>query len=444
MWNDGLANGWYYGTMSNGKKTMDSMQKLLEAAEGPSAKLKAALEKSDGLKALTRQSDQLAELSARQFAVDDVLMRTIEPIQLRNATFENSMNDIVNAVNMHEEAARLALGPIQDMRSLVHNDAIQAIMDRHQDFAQIGERLQAQFRMPAIGEAARLASEMQESIQSAMQPFIAQSAAITAAMESIRTPWLDTIDAVRSARSFASLQNIGATLAQHTAFSDSVTGSLRDYLGDWRDKITFSDEIIRSISARSDLYESRGFDTGLTEFPNPAFEGALSEAGLWEPVPDIEIVPALYLPAPSEQEEPGFARTNRAHDHLQRFEAHVRQFIEKQMCEVFGDNWIKHRVPHDFRKRWKDNQDKARDNGAEVFPLIEYADFTDYEIIIVRGDNWNDVFQSIFRRKESVRESWQRLYPIRLATMHARMISQDDELYLVAEVKRILKAVGVI
>jgi len=54
------------------------------------------------------------------------------------------------------------------------------------------------------------------------------------------------------------------------------------------------------------------------------------------------------------------------------------------------------------------------------------------------------VFKAIFRRKESVRESWQRLYPIRLSTMHACLISQDDELYLAAEVKRILMAIGVL
>jgi hypothetical protein len=55
--------------------------------------------------------------------------------------------------------------------------------------------------------------------------------------------------------------------------------------------------------------------------------------------------------------------------------------------------------------------------------------------------NWNGAFKSVFRRAEFVRESFQRLYPIRLCTMHARLITADDELYLFVEVKRFLKVI---
>ena len=48
-----------------------------------------------------------------------------------------------------------------------------------------------------------------------------------------------------------------------------------------------------------------------------------------------------------------------------------------------------------------------------------------------------------FANKNSVQESFRRLYPIRLATMHARTITQDDELYLYVETKRILAAIGI-
>lgn len=82
--------------------------------------------------------------------------------------------------------------------------------------------------------------------------------------------------------------------------------------------------------------------------------------------------------------------------------------------------------------------------GNRHRPLIAYADFTDYERILVRADNWKAAFEAVFHRKEALRESLQRLYPIRLCTMHARLISQDDELYLYVEVKRLLKAMSVI
>ena len=39
-------------------------------------------------------------------------------------------------------------------------------------------------------------------------------------------------------------------------------------------------------------------------------------------------------------------------------------------------------------------------------------------------------------------ESFQRLFPVRIATMHARLINWDDELLLLVETKRVLRAIG--
>ncbi len=75
--------------------------------------------------------------------------------------------------------------------------------------------------------------------------------------------------------------------------------------------------------------------------------------------------------------------------------------------------------------------------------LIAYADFTDYVRMIVRKDNWEQIFRPFFRRKALVQESLQRLCPIRVCAMHARVITQDDELFLMAETVRLLKAMGI-
>ena len=52
------------------------------------------------------------------------------------------------------------------------------------------------------------------------------------------------------------------------------------------------------------------------------------------------------------------------------------------------------------------------------------------------------MFQSVFQRKTLVHKSFQRLYPIRVCTMHSCIITQDDELYLHAETRRLLLAIG--
>ena len=143
-----------------------------------------------------------------------------------------------------------------------------------------------------------------------------------------------------------------------------------------------------------------------------------------------------------DDEDGAFGRNNAAHDRLQRFESLVREFIDRQMTTTIGENWIKRRVPGDMRQQWRDKQQKARDEAESEHPMIAYADFTDYVKVILQNDNWDQVFKPFFRRKTLVQESFQRLYPIRLCTMHARIITQDDELYLLTETQILLKAMG--
>ena len=87
------------------------------------------------------------------------------------------------------------------------------------------------------------------------------------------------------------------------------------------------------------------------------------------------------------------------------------------------------------------HQGTDREASTADRSLISYADFTDYIEVICRRDNWREVFEVFFRRRESVRESFQRLYPIRLDTMHARPITQEDELLLFVETRQLMKIV---
>ena len=71
------------------------------------------------------------------------------------------------------------------------------------------------------------------------------------------------------------------------------------------------------------------------------------------------------------------------------------------MKVAFGNDWIKHRVPGTIQQAWKDKREKARDNGERERPLIAYADFTDYETIITKKDNWTTIFKPVFKQSLS-------------------------------------------
>ena len=132
-----------------------------------------------------------------------------------------------------------------------------------------------------------------------------------------------------------------------------------------------------------------------------------------------------------------------AYNQLYNIELELRNFIEYNMSRNFGPNWVKSRIPEEMKNRWDCKKNKSPAEDQTEHRLIDYADFTDYCNIILRKDNWNEVFKATFHRRELVQESLQRLYPIRNCIMHARPIYGEDCLYLCAEIHRLRKTIGV-
>ncbi|MEQ9112475.1 MAG: Swt1 family HEPN domain-containing protein [Rhodospirillaceae bacterium] len=270
----------------------------------------------------------------------------------------------------------------------------------------------------------------------------------TEALIGLSSPWMALDDPLTSITGLRDLQELGQALRAIPAFDDHLTDALRLDLGDWSHEVNWPQNIFQDPLARHDFYVAQGMNPSLTAFPSDAFNQSLRIAGLGNPLlHDLGQIEGLRseeveLEDPDEL-EPGFRRTNGAHDQLMRFETYMRQFIEEQMSAVYGAAWIKTQVPGDLRKKWQKKRQAAMDMGATEKPLITYADFTDYVKIITRKDNWNALFKHFFKNPESVHESFRRLYPIRICTMHARIITQDDVLYLRVEVKRMLSAMGI-
>lgn len=350
---------------------------------------------------------------------------------------------MMESVKHPEAAMRAALGPIEEMRRAGVFD-VDSQWRREMELArQAIAGYEARFHLPEITEAARLVVEFRTSLFSeSLARYAEEASSLQRAMESMRTPWLDAKEAMRSMAGFAELQGIGRALVSMPSFGDSLASALRIDLGDWRDPIGWRPEIFTDLVARSDFYVSLGFDRALTDFPALAFEQSLDIAGLRrEPPPLVDRYGAPTARANDDDKEDGLTRTNMAHDRLLRLETQLREFIDERMTRSFGTDWPKRRLPNGLYESWQEKKQKAKEAGGEEWPLVAYADFTDYERVICKRDNWREIFAAFFGRSESVRESFQRLYPIRLDTMHARPITQDDELLLYVETRRLAKVI---
>lgn len=367
------------------------------------------------------------------------------------------------------EDMRRLLDPYEDVRKLLRPDAgMQAVIDaakqhesltaklaadlqaadafsKHLDkYSHIAKQFEASFRLPQAAEAGQLLANMRLDDGTAAayaRQHLGGVAAQRDLIASMSRPWLREMEAARSAAALVELHGIGSALRSIQGFDDALTTALRADLGDWRDRISFPHVVFDDPVARTEFYVERGFDSALTDFPDETFQESLVLVGL-----DVDAQDAVEWPeamhAADGIEEAAFRRTNKCHNYLQRLERRLRQFIDHAMTAQYGADWPKKRLSPEMLESWESKKSKAQNAGMVLTPFIEVADFTDYEAIICRQDHWREVFENRFKRKESVRESLQRLYPIRLATMHARFVTKDDELYVLAESMRLLNAIG--
>lgn len=155
----------------------------------------------------------------------------------------------------------------------------------------------------------------------------------------------------------------------------------------------------------------------------PAWAASISLEKLELPRPVLYSTSDIQLPTDSLSRKPfSNYRMAKSYDLLSEFERDLRNFVHQRMSEAFGSDWGKRRVPPEMYKSWREKREKAKLAGEPQGLLIDYADFGDYVTIITQRNNWADIFKVYFGRAEFVRESLCRLHPIRVCTMHSRIL----------------------
>ena len=385
---------------------------------------------------------------------DDIrsILKVQEQIRIHLLPYTQALQTIVENQHMTQinqdivrlnEITRAAFGPVQELSRRA--SYMYSIVESIEEFKIIQNLVQVfndRFYLPDVTSAIHLLQQFDDStVSKVLERYRLQMSEIHHSFETVSKSWLDRENNLQSLDGFVTLKGIGHALNTMRPFELGLTEALRIDLGDWRSDINWPTDVIANPVARTSFYEARGLNPNITAFPSSTFDELVVSSGIREPSTDHYDDGYLDVQQEHEERDIAFKRTNEAHDRIQRFETQIREFIVKRMNDKFGTNWIKHRISGDMKNQWNEKQKKAKDNRDIVWSLIAYADFADYVEIITRKDNWQEIFQEVFVRKSSVQESFQRLFPIRMCTMHSRFITQDDELYLFVETKRILKAI---
>jgi len=130
---------------------------------------------------------------------------------------------------------------------------------------------------------------------------------------------------------------------------------------------------------------------------------------------------------------------------MQRLETTIRSSVSSRLSTIAPGWWIT-RVPEDIRTRAEERKAKNEkqypwDEEPKVHP-IHYVDFPDYTKIILRKDNWSDVFVSIFGDREVISVKLRELEPIRNSIAHSRKLTRAQETKLELYASEILRSLG--
>ena len=110
------------------------------------------------------------------------------------------------------------------------------------------------FRLPKADVVSRLVNELQVSSE-----LTHAAAEFGRSIELMKSPWFDVDNKLGSVQRLFELKGIGDLISHQLTFDSSVSERLRDSLGDWRDAITWPENILTDFGARADFYVDLGF-----------------------------------------------------------------------------------------------------------------------------------------------------------------------------------------
>ncbi|ASL41146.1 MULTISPECIES: Swt1 family HEPN domain-containing protein [Acetobacter] len=287
---------------------------------------------------------------------------------------------------------------------------------------------------PSVEMIASLSAQLAHAIgpyQSATTSIKAWERSLATGMAGLDAPWAISEHLGQSMIGFARLARLGEAVHATVPYAKDVGEFVTSELGS---VVETSHDV--SPLARDAAAIDAGLNPELIAFPRSSYNRVVFSAGFEFSIPPTS-------PPQAKENNETDATFDPSHGHiLTHVEQRLRQFITQRLHLLSGDNWIKQRVPEALRNRWLSRQSDDRSSRRPVYDLIQYADFMDLADIVVRKDNWHDVFGVVFLEKDDFVISFRRLHPIRKAIAHSRPIGRADILILMSEATRLLHALG--
>ncbi len=283
--------------------------------------------------------------------------------------------------------------------------------------------------LPNMSALSSIAEQLSNMIPTIYSPDLSWAKTLQSQMEAIHTPWVLTEFPALSFEGFASISRLNSVLRQAEPFS----GQTHEFVdADLGDPINVKEN--DSPEARDVAHIEAGMNARLLAFPPSALEDVLIQAGF------VFKAEFALIPAKVDDSDLGLIFHPGNNNLITFVEQKLRKEISERMADKYGEEWLKKRINKNLVADWETKRQATVAGGERPLPLIQYSNFMELKDIIIGGDHWNLVFKQVFVRKEHFVTSMERLYPIRNSLAHSRPIGQGQQIHLISEAARILRA----
>ncbi|WP_340290464.1 Swt1 family HEPN domain-containing protein [Sulfitobacter pontiacus] len=401
----------------------DAMRRALELSEGPAQRLMRQMENDPATKML-RELENSPALQAAQMLEQNDIQKLMDSVTTTHAAFERFTRSQQWAeVSGAVAAAHSVLARPETFDALQRIDANlkHLVTNVHHAIVPLADQLQS-FSIAAAQAIHPLHEHFQhmETWQTSLADRMAQ----------LNNPWAFEDHLGVSVVGFARIARLHDISSGAEPFDPAGREVFSEELGE---PVAFDED--QSPADREAAQIDAGLNAEVVAFPQNAYPHVLFSAG-------FELRIEAVAPVRTDRGEVGQYDPQHA-SLLGQIENRLRAVIETELQRIEGEAWLRRRVHGDLRKKWQDRKAAEHEQRGDSFPVLYYADFMELMHIIIEGRNWRDAFQRFFVSKEDFQVSMQRLAPVRNTIGHNRPLVRTDQLILLAEGTRILRALGV-
>ena len=245
------------------------------------------------------------------------------------------------------------------------------------------------------------------------------------------------------------IDGLGSIAAKMSVFAGSMdvlgpsaSASLAAYhslLGNYSSAAMIERPYWRDPRERARYYREQEVDDDLVDTDNATTVAVLVESGVVEgQLTRTGTLTAIVEAGPVRLRIIASRPKVGAFQAIDAFERELRSYISSKFDATVGPNWFKSRVPGAVVDLAKRRRREAMRNGEAQLSLIHFTELGDLLDIILRKDNWGEMFEVVFDRADGLRVDLSRLNANRRPTMHSRPIDPVQLCEVIFTIRRLV------